>query len=373
MKKQLLLLLLAAACSKAPTKDGSVPPNPNPTAGETGAPALPQGPITLGEEVPIDPAKVLVTIDGQAFTEEQIMAAQRPEIVKAKNEYLEKVFQVRAGGVEQQINKFLVERAAKKENLSSDAYLKREVADKVKPPSDADLKQLYDATVAQGKQLPPFDMVKSQIADYVKEQQADQMMDGLYNKLRADAKIEVNLPPMLLPKVAVAPIGSMKGDPNAPVTIVEFSDFQCGFCGKAEPTVRRLLDDYKGKIKLVYREYPLPFHDKAHKASQAALCAGDQGKYWEMHARLFENQQALDVPQLKGYARALNLDAGKFDKCLDGNVKAAQVDKDLKEGQAVGVNGTPAFFINGRPLSGAMPYEMMRAVIEHELANPDKT
>jgi protein-disulfide isomerase len=167
----------------------------------------------------------------------------------------------------------------------------------------------------------------------------------------------------------VAAEGPAMGEEKAPVTIVEFSDYQCPFCSRAEDTVKKVLDSYKGKVRLVFRDYPLPFHPQAQKASEAAHCAGDQGKYWQMHEKLFANQSALGVPQLKDHAKGLGLDAAKFDKCLDSGEKAKIVETSKKAGDEAGVNGTPAFFINGRPLSGAREFEKFKEIIDYELAN----
>ena len=148
---------------------------------------------------------------------------------------------------------------------------------------------------------------------------------------------------------------------------MEFSDFECPFCVRAEEAVKQVMAAYPGKVRLVYRDYPLPFHARAQKASEAALCAGDQGKYWEMHEKLFANQKALEVGQLKQHAKDLGLTTDKFDKCLDSGEKAKIVDASKKAGEEAGVNGTPAFFINGRPLSGAQPFEKFKEIIDHEL------
>jgi protein-disulfide isomerase len=168
----------------------------------------------------------------------------------------------------------------------------------------------------------------------------------------------------------VTATGPSKGPENAPITIVEFSDFQCPYCARAEPTVKDLmeLEKYKGKIRLVYRDYPLEFHKLAPKASEAAHCAGDQGKYWEMHGRLFAATPKLEVTDLKAYARELALDAGRFDKCLDSGEKAKVVADHFKAGADAGVRGTPAFFINGRLISGAQPLEAFKTIIDAELA-----
>ena len=160
----------------------------------------------------------------------------------------------------------------------------------------------------------------------------------------------------------------MKGDENAPVTIVEFSDFQCPFCGKVEPTVKQILDIYKGKVKLVYRDFPLNSHEFAQKAAEASECADEQDKFWEYHDKLFENQDALTIEDLKKYASGLELDTVKFNDCLDSGKYESEVQKDFEDGQKYGVSGTPAFFINGKLISGNQPFSVFQQIIEGELA-----
>ncbi|HYG67396.1 MAG TPA: thioredoxin domain-containing protein, partial [Anaeromyxobacteraceae bacterium] len=121
------------------------------------------------------------------------------------------------------------------------------------------------------------------------------------------------------------------------------------------------------QVRLVYRDYPLPNHTQAPKAAEAAHCAGDQGKYWEMHGKLFAVGGKLEVPSLKGYAKELGLDQAKFDQCLDSGVKAAVVEGHRKAGEEAGVNGTPAFFVNGQLISGAQPLDAFKKVIDREL------
>ena len=128
-----------------------------------------------------------------------------------------------------------------------------------------------------------------------------------------------------------------------------------------------MLEKYAGQVKVVFRHFPLSFHAQAPKAAEASLCAHDQGKFWEMHKALFENQSNLQVEDLKKYAGSIGLDQGKFDTCLDSDAKKAAVDADTKAGSEVGVTGTPAFFINGRLLSGAQPMSEFEKVIEAEL------
>jgi protein-disulfide isomerase len=171
-----------------------------------------------------------------------------------------------------------------------------------------------------------------------------------------EAKVDV--------KLGDAPV---KGPASAPVTLVAFSDFQCPFCSRAVPTLRQLEDDYKGKLRIAFKQLPLPFHDKAHLAAEAALAANEQGKFWPYHDKLFANQQALDRPSLEKYAEEIGLNMAKFRAALDGGRYKDKVDQDAKEGAAVGATGTPTFFINGTRLVGAQPVDKFKAVIDDEL------
>lgn len=149
------------------------------------------------------------------------------------------------------------------------------------------------------------------------------------------------------------------------ILIEEFSDFQCPYCSRAYTTIKKIQNDYAGKVQLKYLHFPLvQIHPNAQKAAEAAECAKDQGKFWEMHDKMFENQQALSVDNLKAYAKDLGLDANKFNTCLDSGVKKAIVDKDQQDGVARGVSGTPTFFINGQKLVGAQPYESFKTIID---------
>lgn len=158
-----------------------------------------------------------------------------------------------------------------------------------------------------------------------------------------------------------------KGPANAKVTIIEFSDFQCPFCARAQPTLEQIFQTYGSKVRLVYRDFPLSFHQNAQKAAEAAECADEQGKFWEYHDILFANQNALDTESLKKYAAELKLDSQKFNSCLDSGKYGQEVKKDFSDGQSAGVQGTPAFFINGRLVSGAQPFENFKAIIDEEL------
>lgn len=160
------------------------------------------------------------------------------------------------------------------------------------------------------------------------------------------------------------------GNANASVTIIEFSDFECPYCGKFfTETLPLIKQNYinTGKVKLVYRDFPLSFHPDSEKAAEAAECAGEQSKYWEMHDKLFENQNALGVDSLKQYAKDIGLDSAQFNACLDSGKMTSEVQKDSADGQSYGVSGTPTFFINGVELVGAQPYSAFDQAIKQAL------
>lgn len=175
------------------------------------------------------------------------------------------------------------------------------------------------------------------------------------------------------PTLAAGPIQSfnitkadnVRGNFNAPITLVEFSDFECPYCAKIYPTLKKILADYPDKVRLVYKYFPLSFHPNAQKASEAAACAGEQGKFWEYHDELFDNQSAgFSLDKFKIWAENLGLNAVQFSKCLDSGKYASQVQAEEAEGQSKGVSGTPATFVNGQLVSGALPYESFKSIID---------
>ncbi len=228
----------------------------------------------------------------------------------------------------------------------------------------------------------PFPAFKTLIDDEI--QKANKLIaagtkpEDVYKKLLEQAAAA---PPPAAPGAPPAPaavqdiaVGSapVKGPKNAPVTIVTFSDFECPFCSRVVPTLKQIEEQYGAKVKVAFKNQPLPFHQKARGAAAAALAANEQGKFWEMHDKLFANQQALDRPSLDKYASELGLDVGKFKAALDSNKFDAQITADSQEGTRVGANGTPTFFINGRQLVGAQPFDAFKTIIDDELKKKGK-
>lgn len=156
------------------------------------------------------------------------------------------------------------------------------------------------------------------------------------------------------------------GPSDASITIVEFSDFRCPFCARAKPTIAQILETYGDKIRFVYRDFPI-LGPESQKVAEASECADEQGKFWEYHDMLFANQQTLEDANLKQYAKDLGLDTTRFNDCLDSGKMTSEVESDIRDGRNYGVQGTPAFFINGILVSGAQPFSVFQQIIEEEL------
>jgi len=156
----------------------------------------------------------------------------------------------------------------------------------------------------------------------------------------------------------------VRGNKKSSVTLIEYSDFQCPYCQQYYPVLKKILEDYKDKVKVVYKHYPLNFHPEAQKAAEASECANEQGKFWEMHDMLFENQESLGINNYKAWAVKLGQNSKKFNDCLDSGKYGEKISKDYNEGVQKGVEGTPATFINGELISGAVPYETLKEKID---------
>ena len=272
-------------------------------------------------------------------------------------------YQIKKQVLGQLIQKRLIEQAAKQAGMSVKAYKKKMIDDKIIPPTEKEVRAVYDAR--KGADAMPFDKVKGKISEYLMGNQRRQLESRLISKLREENEVKVYLEaPRIEIDISEAP---RKGPDNAPITIVEFSDYECGFCKRSRVTLQEVMDAYGNKVRYVFKDYPLSFHRNATRAAEAAHCAGDQGKYFEYNKLLFKNQNSLAQEDLKTYARELKLDMKKFNKCLTTSKHAKRVQDSLAEGSAAGVSGTPAFFINGIMISGAQPFAAFKEIIDVEL------
>ncbi|HBF12468.1 MAG TPA: hypothetical protein DDW49_03615 [Deltaproteobacteria bacterium] len=322
---------------------------------------VPEPPSALPVAAGGSNSAVLARVNGKEITDAEVTERVKNSLKKLESQ----IFDIKKRGLDDLVEESLLGEAAKKRNLSIDDLLKEEVDKKIVDPTDAELKQYYESMKPRlGNQ--PYDKIKDQLARQLKSMKQGSVYNSYMDSLRADAKVEIL---MERPRVEVSVDDDpSQGPKDAPIVLIEFSEFQCPFCKKTRPTIRQILDTYKDKVHYVFRDFPLSFHKNAPKAAQAANCAGDQGKYWEMNDKLFENQQALDIENLKKYAGELKLNTSKFNECLDSDKFAAEIAKDEQDGESVGVSGTPAYFINGIFLSGARPFEAFKEVIDDELA-----
>jgi protein-disulfide isomerase len=209
--------------------------------------------------------------------------------------------------------------------------------------------------------------VRQQIVEYLEGQEQQRASAAFAEKLRSAAKIQNYLTEPEAPFYRIAIDDQpAKGNPNAPVTIVEFTDFQCPSCGRTQPILEQVVSEMGDKVRLVVRDFPLDQHQFAQKAAEAAEAARAQGKYWEYAAILFKNQTELGVPKLKEYAGQLGLDQARFDRELDSGQYAEAVKRDLKDGGAIGVSSTPSVYVNGRKVQDKT-VEGLKAAVEAAL------
>ena len=275
------------------------------------------------------------------------------------------LYEARRAVLEEMIGNRLIDADAKTRGVERDAVVQQEITTKVAAPSDAEVADWYKANQArvQGATL---EQVSAPIRALLTQERTAAARGAYVDRLKASTAVTMTLDP---PRVAVSDGGRPgKGPSNAPVQIIEFSDFECPFCFRANPTVAQVMSTYGDRVRLVYRHLPLPNHPNARPAAEAAACANDQGRFWEYHDRLFANQSKLSTPDLKQHAADLGLDTAKFNACVDSRRFQKDVDADMDAAQLLGVSGTPHFFINGRALSGAQPFEAFKAVIDEELA-----
>jgi protein-disulfide isomerase len=271
---------------------------------------------------------------------------------------------LRTQALDELITQALLEREAAARGITLTTLLKTEVEEKAIV-TGTEVKAFYDTNKERFRDEGEAAALK-QIDAGLGQQRQRERREAFVRQLRSKAGVRVLLEPW---RVAVEPGGgASRGPLAARVTIVEFSDFQCPYCARVRPTLDRLQVTYGDRVRMVYRDFPLPMHPQAAKAAEAGACAREQGKFWEMHDRIFENQARLLVSDLKRYAGELGLEAQAFEQCLDSGRHAADWKRDLEEGTRYGVSATPAFFINGRPLVGALPFESFAQVIADELA-----
>jgi protein-disulfide isomerase len=275
--------------------------------------------------------------------------------------------------IEEKLDQLIAEKLlaseAKRRGVSVEELLKQDVSGKTPAATEAEI----DTFIAEnrGRMSQPDDpQLRLKVWEYLQGQKVSRQRQAYVQELRAKAGVTVYLQEPAGARVQVdSGKGFARGAKDAAVTIVEFSDFQCPYCQAVVATINQLMAQYAGKIKLIFRDFPIPnLHPLAPKAHEAARCAAEQDKFWEYHDLLFERSPRLSPAELKQYARELKLNGENFDKCFDAGKYQAAIASDVQDGMRLGASGTPTFFINGRMIVGSQPISTFQKIIDGEMA-----
>ena len=311
-------------------------------------------------------ARVLATVNGQNITSGDVEDSIRPLVFQVQ----ENIFQLRKREVDVKINDLLLEQEAQKRQVTARALLEAEVKSKLTPVTEADARKFFDEN--KGRINGDFPQVKDQIVQFLQQQAEGNLTAAFAQRLRNAASVQTFITPPEAPVYQIATDDQpSKGAATAPVTLVEFTDYQCPSCAQTQPAIDRLAAEYGDRLRVVVRDFPLSIHDNALKAAEAAEAAREQGKYWEYVALLFRNQSALGAQNLREYALAAGLDVARFDAALSSGKLVEKVQRDLLDGQRLGVSGTPTIFVNGRRVNDRS-YEGLKLRIEEALKNAPK-
>jgi len=302
---------------------------------------------------------VVATVQDQAISAEELTGALHGELMRLEIQR----YQVLKEKLDELIAERILSLEAAQRGVAVPQLIQDEIVAKAPVVTPEQVQAFYEANKNRIRQ--PLEKMAEQITGYLQQQEQEQRRQAFLKEIRPHYPVTVAL---RAPKIEVATDGKPAlGTDGAPVTIVEFSDFQCPYCRQVQPTVKRLMAEYEGKVKLVFRDFPLRnIHPQAQKAAEAAQCAAEQKKFWPYHDKLF-TAASLQIDDLKKYAHELELNVEQFAACLDSNKYVGGIDADMQAGQNAGVNATPTFFVNGYPLSGAASYERFKEVVDAAL------
>jgi len=328
-------------------------------------PAATSTPSKANSAVDLGASSLAGKIGGKDITVGELDAWIQEQLFKqaTRDRNPTKTYELRSRALDQMAAERALDAEAAKAGKDREVLLKDEIEKRVAI-TDEDVQKFYDAHKDRfGTRT--FDQVSAMIRNQLKGQKQQQAMQEYVDGLRKASGFENDLK---APRYEVASGGTATGAADAPITVVEFSDFECPFCKRADPIVRQMLERYPTQVRFVYRDFPLDhIHQKARGAAEAARCAGEQGKYWEFHHLLFDKSPALTPDDLKNYAKQLGLDEAKFDDCVAQHRLKDVIEADITAGDGAGVSGTPAFFVNGLPIAGARSIDELAKVIDDEL------
>jgi len=310
------------------------------------------------------PSNVLAEIDGEVITAEEVEKSLGNSLAQLQ----EQIYNLKREKIESMIADKLLAKEAARQKISVTALLDKEITAKVGLVTEQEVEDFYQKNKARirGEEA----TVRPQIRSYLQNQKLAARREEFIKSLEAKSKIVMRLQPPPLFRAEVSAAGApFRGGEKARVTIVKFEDFECPFCKQAQPTFEQLEAKYKDRIKVAHRDFPLDsIHPQARRAAEAARCANEQGKFWSYHDKLYSISPKLSPDDLKAAAKEVGLNVSQFEECLESGKYKAAVQKDAEEGNRLGITGTPAFYINGRVISGAQPIESFTKIIDDELA-----
>ena len=337
------VILLALACS-------------TPAQQQAAAPAVPTG------------ADVAARVGTRTITVKELDDRWRTDSPTEQAQAVQQLYDGRKAALDAIVADMLIEQAAKAKGQTTAQYRDAEVARRATPVTDGQIAAFYAQNQAQ-MQGRPLEQMTTAIRQYLEQQQRATAFQAMVAELRkAGPAVNVALD---APRytVNVAADDPVLGGATAPVTLVEFSDFQCPFCARVMPTLKKVKETYGDRVRIVWKDFPLTqIHPQAFRAAEAGQCAREQGKFWELHDVLFANQAALQPDDLKKHAAAVGLDLTKFNACFDASKYGERVQQQMSTGAQLGVGSTPSIFINGRLVAGAQPYDVFAGIIDEELA-----
>jgi protein-disulfide isomerase len=309
-------------------------------------------------------SNVLAEIDGEAITAEQVEKSLGYSLAQLQ----EQIYNLKREKIESIIADKLLAKEAARQGISVTALLDKEITSKVGLVTEQEVDDFYQKNKARlrGEEA----TLRQQIRSYLQNQKLTARREEFIRSLESKAKIVMRLQPPPVFRAEVNADGApFRGGAKAQVTIVKFEDFECPFCKQAQPTFEQIEAKYQDRIKVVHRDFPLDsIHPQARRAAEAARCANEQGKFWSYHDKLYSNSPKLSPDDLKAAAKDVGLNVSAFEQCLESGKYKTAVQKDVEEGTRLGISGTPAFYINGRVISGAQPFESFTKVIDDELA-----
>ncbi len=325
------------------------------------------GTASLGDDRPVGSAPAVAQVGNVQISLDKVEQSSGSSLTQARGRVLNAQYQYYVAqheALEKLIDKEVLEQQARKEKVTVEELLRRHIKDTIKDPSEETMRIYYIALQTDQ----PYSDLRGKIRDHIRDLEERKLVADYVKSLRAQDKIQIMLEPPR-EEVATGATPTM-GPAAAPVTVVEFADYQCPYCRGTEANVDKLRAQFKDQVRYSYRDFPLPNHQFAEKAAEASRCAADQGKFWQYHDLLFTGDGSdLNVAGLKALASKEKLDTAKFDQCLDSNKEQAAVQADLKQGESLGVSGTPSFFVNGYFISGSVTYDTLRELVEQQIAD----